>query len=428
MSAFTALVGKDVRLYLANRRALLMFLVSPVLISAFIGSVLGGTPSKPQAVPFALVDQDQSAVSRKILSDISKDKSFAVQSLLLDQAIALVRKGSIRAAAVIPKGFGDQAAQAMFRPYVAKPSIDLHYDPSQAMTLEMIKGLLTQHVMQVVSAAAFDPKAAMPALTKARDSVAKDTSMRSALRTDLLSMFTDMEEVRKQSQSDGSENAPLTSGLTLPYTTRDIEVSSGEGNYNAYGHAFAGMTVQFILLTGVELGVGLLLMRRQGLWQRLRAAPLSRSTLLGSRIVAGSIIALILMSGIFAAAILIFGVRIEGSKLGFAAVAVAFAALTSSLGLLIAAIGRTPEATRGLAIVLTLLLVMLGGAWIPTFVFPQWLQTATRFVPTRWAIDGFDAMSWRAQPLQEAILPVAMLLGLSTILSLLAISFFKWEE
>ncbi len=49
------------------------------------------------------------------------------------------------------------------------------------------------------------------------------------------------------------------------------------------------------------------------------------------------------MCGIFAAAIALFGVRIQGSGLGFAMVAVAFAALTSSLGLFIAAIGRTPE-------------------------------------------------------------------------------------
>jgi len=31
---------------------------------------------------------------------------------------------------------------------------------------------------------------------------------------------------------------------------------------------------------------------------------------------------------------------------------------------------------------------MLGGAWVPSFVFPEWLQTLSLFVPTRWAIDG----------------------------------------
>ena len=47
---------------------------------------------------------------------------------------------------------------------------------------------------------------------------------------------------------------------------------------------FAGMGVQFILFMGIEVGVGVLLARRLGLWKRLRAAPLSRATLLGSHI------------------------------------------------------------------------------------------------------------------------------------------------
>src|SRR3954467_2121491 len=95
---------------------------------------------------------------------------------------------------------------------------------------------------------------------------------------------------------------------------------------------------QFVLFMGSEMGVGLLLMRRMGLWKRLRAAPVSRALLLGSRIVSGTLIASLLMTAIYAAAILAFGVRIDGSVAGFVIVALAFALLTSTFGLLIAAI------------------------------------------------------------------------------------------
>ena len=40
-----------------------------------------------------------------------------------------------------------------------------------------------------------------------------------------------------------------------------------------------------------------------------------------------------------------------------------------------------------------LLLVMLGGAWVPSFVFPGWLQQASLVVPTRWAVDGLADIS-----------------------------------
>lgn len=65
-----------------------------------------------------------------------------------------------------------------------------------------------------------------------------------------------------------------------------------------------------------------------------------------------------------------FGVRVSGSLPCFVAVLVGFALLTSSFGLMIAALCRTPGATRGLAILATLLMVMLGGDWVPSFIFP----------------------------------------------------------
>ncbi len=188
------------------------------------------------------------------------------------------------------------------------------------------------------------------------------------------------------------------------------------------------MGVQFILFMGIELGVALLLSRRLGLWKRLRAAPVSRTLLLGSQLASGMLIATILLLVIFLAAIAFFGVRIEGSIVGFLGVAIAFALLTASFGLLIAAVGKTPEATRGLALFATLVMVMLGGAWVPTFIFPAWLQTLSLGVPTRWAIDGLDAMTWRGLGIEAALAPIGVLLAFSAVFSVIAIVRFDWDE
>lgn len=219
----------------------------------------------------------------------------------------------------------------------------------------------------------------------------------------------------------------------MPYTTREVEAVQSAANaapvaYNSYAHAFAGMGVQFILMAGVDMAVGLLLMRRLGLWKRLRAAPLSRAQLLGSRILASALISLIVFAVIYAVAIAAFGVRVLGSVAGLGLVLVCFSLLTASFGLLVAALGRTPEATRGLAILATLLMVMLGGAWVPAFIFPEWLQTLSFAVPTRWAVDALDAMTWRGQGFGEALLPSAVMLGFSAVFALIAVWRFRWEE
>ena len=91
------------------------------------------------------------------------------------------------------------------------------------------------------------------------------------------------------------------------------------------------MGVQFILFMGIDLGIKLLTMRRMGLWQRLRAAPLSRAFLLGSQVASGAIIAALLFAAIFAAGMPFFGVRIEGSVAGFVGLIVAFACMTADV-------------------------------------------------------------------------------------------------
>jgi ABC-2 type transport system permease protein len=96
--------------------------------------------------------------------------------------------------------------------------------------------------------------------------------------------------------------------------------------------------------------------------------------------------------------------------------------------LLIASLGKTPNAARGVSIFATLIMVMLGGAWVPTFIFPAWLQKVTVVVPTRWAIDGFDAMTWRGLGLESALPPIAVLLAFAALFAGIAVWRFRWEE
>jgi ABC-2 type transport system permease protein len=102
--------------------------------------------------------------------------------------------------------------------------------------------------------------------------------------------------------------------------------------------------------------------------------------------------------------------------------------MASSFGLMLATFGKTPGATRGVAILAVLLMVMLGGAWVPSFVFPAWLQHVTVLIPTRWAVDGLDAMTWRGLELSAAITPSIVLLGFSLLFAALTAWRFRWEE
>ena len=428
MNAFIALLRKDLVLYFSNRRSVIMSIAAPILIAAFFGSLFGGSDNKPANIPVAITDLDHSELSAKIVATMRADSALNVSEASEADALAQVKAGTLRASVTLPAGFGAKAGNALFG-VADKPQIVLNYDPSQSMVLPLVRGLLTQHVMQTVSQSALS--GAGPMMKDMREQVLKNPQMPAGQRDELVSMFDSIAKVQERAApAPGAASAPAAGpSFNVPFTTREIEASSQpEIHYNSYAHSFAGMGVQFILLMGVDMAVGLLTMRRLGLWKRLRAAPLSRTKLLGSRIASTALIALIVFAVIYAVAMAVFKVRIDGSVIGFIAVLIAFALLTASFGLLIAALGKTPEATRGLAILATLLLVMLGGAWVPSFIFPAWLQTASLFVPTRWAIDGLDAMTWRGLPLEAAVMPVLVLLGFAAAFTALAIARFQWEE
>jgi ABC-2 type transport system permease protein len=428
MTAFLALVRKDLIQYLSDRRALLVNLMLPIVIATFFGYLFGGSgPAKSGTIDVALVQQDSSEVGAKIAAALKADATLRITEMDAAQARKAVAKGGQKAAIVIPAGFGDAAGEALFGAG-RKPAIDVLYDPSQQAVLAMVKGMLTQHVMQVVSAEMFGGKTGKAFTDKTMKALEQEVAAdpeHAALKDMLASVKKFQDRPQAKTQAEGVSKG----GLSMPFTTSDQQVSSGpkEAGYNGYAHSFAGMGVQFILFLGVDMGIGILLARRSGIWSRLLAAPVTLTTVLLARAVSAAIISFCLLCTMFAFAVVVFGVQITNLP-GFVGVAVCFALLTASFGLLIAAFGKTPEAARGIAVFATLIMVMLGGAWVPSFMFPDGVQKVTVAVPTRWAIDGLDAMTWRGLGMDAAGIAMAAELGFALLFAALALTKFKRDQ
>lgn len=427
ITAFRALVRKDILLFFVDRRALLMSFALPIAIGSFFGYVLGGAGNQQNntKIPVLAVDQDGSAISREIVKRLGDEKALDVKPSNPDDARAAVRKGKATVAVIIPPNFGHDAGLAFFGPD-RKPQIGVLYDPSHTAERAMVTGILTGDVMQAVSKEMFGGpmgrQMAREALARIKGSPLPDGDKKPL--EDLLRSVD-----RWNTQADRIAPDGLSRGLTMPFITQEEAITARRNvRYNGYANAFAGMVVQFVLFLGIDVGVGLLQQRQRGLWKRFRAAPLSRGILLGSRAVSAAILGFFVVLVNFLFAGLVFGVRVEGSMAGFLGISAAFALMTAGFGMLIATLGKTPEATRGLAIFATLIVVMLGGAWIPMFLFPQWLQNLTIVMPTRWAMDGFEAMTWRGLGINAAWAPMAVLLGFAVAFGALALARFRWEE
>ena len=421
MTAILAMIRKDIILYLNDKRALMINLLLPIVLAAFFGSLFGGDGggSNTGKLDIGLVLQDDSSLGQKIAAGLKAESSLRVTELSQQEAQDKVRNGKLAVAVVVPQGFGEAAGNALFTPG-DKPELPVYYDPSQSTVLAMVKGLLTQQVMQNVTGEMFGGGAAGRKF--ADDSIKRVEGMQDGQQKQALTEL--LGSLKKfQASSEAKDESKPAAGMSVPFATKDEALSSGP-KYNAYAHSFAGMSVQFILFMGIDMGIGILLARRMGIWNRLLAAPITVTDILLSRALSAALIAAGLVAAIFVAAALVFKVQVTNLP-GFVLVTVCFALMTASFGLLLAAFGRTPEAARGMAVFATLILVMLGGAWVPSFVFPAWMQQLTVVVPTRWAVDGFDAMTWRGLGMDVAFLTGGVQLAFTALFAGLAMWRFK---
>jgi ABC-2 type transport system permease protein len=424
-----AMVRKDLQLFFGDRRSVIVSFVVPIAIASFFGSIFSGpgNSSEPARIAIAVVDQDASLISNAILAGAQSDKNLKVTTPTEDDARSLVKNGKTAVAVVIPKGFGEAAGSAFFG-NGEKPALGFLYDPSRNIELAMVRGVMTQHVMEAVSREMFGGAQGREMIDRTLPQV-QSSSMPADQKRLLLEMLGSAQKFYNQQPAGGAQTNAAPRGITMPYTVHEEAMTAGSNiAYNGYAHSFAGMAIQFLLFAMANIGVEMLLERRRGLWSRLRSAPLSKVTLLLGKATSGALISLMILLVSFGFAMIVFKVRIQGSVLGFLGISIACAVMASTFGLLVAALGNSPATARGVTTLAVLMMVMLGGAWVPTFIFPAWLQQFTLIVPVRWAVDGLDAMTWRGIGLSGAVMPVLILLAFAAAFWTIAASRFRWEE
>ena len=426
------LVRKDLQLFFHDRRAVTLSFAVPLVLASFFAVIFGGAPGGGEGggarFTIGVADLDGSALSRRIVEAMAGDESLDVETGTAAEVRDRIRRGKSVAGVVIPPGFGERAPRAMFAPG-PKPELTLLHDPTHAAEAGMVRGLLTRHVMESVSASAFGPGGL--GMLRERLAEIEKSDMAPTDKAALLAMLRGVIQWQgRQAEGKGDDGGPTVGRMAVPFEMKDEAVAAGdqEAKTVATAHAFGGMAVQFLLFASIETGIGLLTERQRGLWKRLRAAPVSRWTLLLGRGLSAAIIALMILAVIFLFGALAFRLRVTGSAIGFGLVCLSFGSTAASFGLMIAALGKTPQAARGLSAMAVLLMVMLGGAWVPTFVFPAWLQKVTPLLPTRWAVDGFDATLARGFTLAETLPTVVALLGFTAFFSAVAALRFRWEE
>jgi ABC-2 type transport system permease protein len=346
-----------------------------------------------------------------------------------------VLNGRAPLALVIPAGFGANALPGLFDPD-RRPELTLLQDPSRNPERALVEGVLVPKVVRALAENAFSWGGARTLVREGLTNLAAAPGLDARDRTLYRELLERSDAVlaRREAAAVAAAAPKLTAAAPprfappLPYRLKvEALTARKRAEYNGYAHAFAGMGLQFVLMAMVDFAAGLLRERDGGLFRRLRAAPLGRGTLLAAKALSYAMISLFSLVGCYAFAFGVLGVRVNGSAAGFALALVSVSLFAAALALALAAVGGTPATTRALAIPVLLVLVMVGGGWVPAFLFPAWLQTVSQFTPTRWAVDALTAMTWRGLGFGAVLPPVLILGGWTVACGAVAWWRFRWE-
>ena len=196
---------------------------------------------------------------------------------------------------------------------------------------------------------------------------------------------------------------------------------------NSFAHSSAGIMIQFALAGLIGAAEIVVLERRSGAMRRLLTTPISRMGIILGHFLAmfamilSQLVVLVLFGQVF------LGVQYLSVPLGTALMILVTALFAASLGLLIGIFSRTQEQVIILSLLVMMLLSGMGGAWIPLEVTSQVFQAIGHLTPTAWAIDGFENIVLRGLGFNSVLLPVAVLLGYTTVFFTVAIWRFRFE-
>jgi ABC-2 type transport system permease protein len=169
--------------------------------------------------------------------------------------------------------------------------------------------------------------------------------------------------------------------------------------------------------------------RRKQVLRRIRLAPISTTSVLSSRIVVSTGVALVQGAAFIGIASLpLFGLQLSGQWWLAIPLLLLGTIAFFALGMLVGAFAKTEEAASAAANIVVLPMAFLSGTFFPVDQAPAWLQTVSKIFPLRHMNDGMLDVLVRGKGIEALVMPATILIGFSLVVGFVASRVFKWEE
>lgn len=193
---------------------------------------------------------------------------------------------------------------------------------------------------------------------------------------------------------------------------------------DTYQQTIPGYTVMFVFFIAATMGSSLRQERQNGTLRRLLSLPISRTDLLGGKMLATMAIGLGQVLILFSVGALLFKLNLGNDPLAFILLCLALSCTAAAIGLA-AATTRLHDAAL---IAILVVSALLGGCMFPLDLMPPFMRTLSLFVPHRWALVGFQNLMVRGQGLQQVFPQIVVLLVFAAVFFAVAARRFTFEN
>ena len=398
-----------------------MLFLLPMMFFSIFAAVFGNQSDPTSRIRVAVVDEDKTEYSTALIKALEAEGGLRVQQTTnaafragpveadappeqqpgqpLDRAAAeaLVRKGDVPVAVIIPKGMG--APQLFGAPGAAeRPKVVLLADVSDPIAPQVVSGLLQK-----------------VAFTAAPRAVAVEG----------LAMFEQYTgpltpEQRKAVDDWQRSDQPLTpassgsAGIGLPIEVVNV-MQGGENNASMVSFYAAGIGVMFLLFSCSGAGGTLLDEEESGTLDRLIGSRAGMTGVIVGKWVFLTLMGIVQLTVMFAWGAVAFGLPLMSHLPGFFLVTLFTAAAAAAFGLVLATLSRSRAQLSGLSTIIILAMSAVGGSMFPRFLMSETMQKFGLLTFNGWALDAYLKVFWRELPLFELWPQLAVLSTLAAV-------------
>lgn len=363
MRILLVLLDKEIRQFWRNRFLPVMTIVFPIMVMLVFPWI---TTLEVKNVGVAVVDNDRSSASRRLLAKIDASDNFSLLGTVGEYpaALAMLERGDADLIVEIPDGFGD-----MTLPQRPKISIS-------ANGVNAVKGSLgTQYMLQTLLLA----------------------------QAELL--------------GERSPYAPADDIAVLNLYNPTLE-------YRFYMIP-ALIIILMIMLGGFLPALNLVIEKEKGTIEQMNVSPVGRLPFTLAKLIPFWAIGLFVLSVTMLIARFVYGLELEGSAGAIYSASVLFVLAMSGLGVTVANHSSTMQQTMFEMFFFVVIFVLMSGLITPVESMPEWAQWITRLLPPRYFVDIMRTVYLKGTTVAELWREYLVLGGFALLFDTLAVVTYK---